>query len=192
MPEMIVIAGANGSGKTSAAEFLLPRTRIKEFVNADEIARGLSPFNPAGQRVAAGRLMIERIRDLIIARKSFAIETTLSGLGLVNFIKSAKKNGYRTKIHYLYISDVKINLKRIEQRVKQGGHFVPSKDVRRRYKQSLKNLFAVYERLFDAVLIYSNDEKKPVLIAQTLFGNSRRLVFNSNMWTSLVEITRKA
>ncbi len=152
-PKLIIFAGANGSGKTTAAEHLLPRLKIKEFVNADEIARGLSPLNPAGQAVAAGKLVLSRTAGLIRKGGSFAIETTLSGGHLKKIIARAKAAGYAVEMHYIFCSDININLKRIKNRVRQGGHHVPAPDVRRRYWRSLRN-FEIYEALCDIMVLY--------------------------------------
>jgi predicted ABC-type ATPase len=165
-PTLLIFAGANGSGKTTAAEYLLPEKGVLEFVNADEIARGLSPLNPAGQRVKAGKLVIARIKELVSRGEDFAVETTLSGHGLAALLKSARRKGYRVHLYYLYTSDVRLNLKRIKYRVAQGGHDVPAKDVRRRYGRSLYNLFHIYMDLCDMINVYDSSEAaKPVLMA---------------------------
>lgn len=136
-----------------------------EFVNADEIARGLSPFNPAGQRMKAGKLVISRIRELIVEKKKFAIETTLSGRTLPALIRKAKENGFVVRMFYVHTTDVELNIKRIETRVIQGGHDVPSDDVRRRYGRSLHNLFHVYFDLCDIISVYDNSADTEKLIA---------------------------
>lgn len=153
-PKLIIFAGANGSGKTTAARLLLPKLRIKEFVNADEMAKGLSPFNPSGQALAAGRLVLGRIADLIGSGKYFAIETTLSGKSLERLVKKASDQGYKVEMHYIFCADLRINLARIKNRVKQGGHHVPADDVRRRYWRSLKNLIWPYLSLCDTIKLY--------------------------------------
>lgn len=153
-PTLIIFAGANGAGKTTAAEYLLPRLKIKEFVNADEIARGLSPFDPAEQGMEAGRIVLDRTDRLIKDGKSFAIETTLSGRTLAARLKNARKAGYAVEMHYIFCSDANMNLRRITHRVKQGGHHVPADDARRRYWRSLQNLARVYDRLCDRITLY--------------------------------------
>jgi predicted ABC-type ATPase len=160
-PTLILFAGANGSGKTTAARYLLPREHILEFVNADEIARGLSPLNPSGQAVKAGRLVLERMRELIASRRSFAVETTLSGKGLAKYLRLAKEAGYQVEMNFLFCSDVRFNIQRIKRRVIQGGHHVPSDDVRRRYWRGLVNLYSVYGMLCDKITVYDATERKP-------------------------------
>jgi predicted ABC-type ATPase len=157
-PTLIIFAGANGSGKTTAARLLLPKLKITEFVNADDMAQGLSRFDPAGQALAAGRLVLERVGDLIESGTSFAIETTLSGKTLQRLIKRAGQQGYNIEMHYIFCADVRINLARIKRRVEQGGHHVPSIDVRRRYWRSLKNLISPYFDLCDTITLYDTTE----------------------------------
>jgi predicted ABC-type ATPase len=153
-PKLIIFAGANGSGKTTAAEYLLPRLKIKEFVNADEIARGLSPFNPVGQGLASGRLVLERMDKQLEKGDSFAIETTLSGNNVRKVIGKARAVGFSVEMHYIFCADINMNLRRIKYRVMQGGHHVPAEDVRRRYWRSLKNFVKIYIGLCDRIVIY--------------------------------------
>lgn len=156
-PKLIIFAGANGSGKTTAAKYLLPKLKVKEFINADEIAKGLSPLNAAEQGMAAGRLVLKRIDQFIEAQKSFAVESTLSGRNIKSLIRKASALNYQVEMHYIFCSDVRINLKRISQRVKEGGHHVPAEDVKRRYWRSLKNLFS-YMRLCDTIIMYDTTD----------------------------------
>lgn len=160
-PTLIIFAGANGSGKTTAARYLLPKNRVIEFVNADEIARGLSPFNPSGQAVRAGRLAIERSNTLIASGKSFAIETTLSGGSLARTIQRAKQAGYVVEMSFLFCDDVRTNISRIASRVAEGGHHVPSDDVRRRYWRGLVNLLQTYVTLCDKLDLYDTTQGLP-------------------------------
>lgn len=182
--KLIVFAGANGAGKTTGAEHLLPLEKIREFVNADEIARGLSPFNPSGQGVEAGRLMLSRIHSLVEQGASFAFETTLASRSFANLIREAKKQGYQIVLYYLYTDDVRINLKRIALRVKQGGHSVPTVDVRRRYTRSLKNLFDLYWDICDIIAIYDISGTKLKNIAMK-FSDGSFEIKDEKLWNNL-------
>lgn len=169
---LIIFAGANGSGKTTAARLLLPKLKITEFVNADDIAKGLSRFDPAGQALAAGRLVLDRISNLIDRSESFAIETTLAGKTLERLIRKAAQSGYNIEMHYIFCADVRINLSRIKRRVEQGGHNVPADDVRRRYWRSLRNLISPYFALCDTIILHDTTEGPPTPIGWKSDENS--------------------
>lgn len=163
-PKLIVFAGANGSGKTTLARFLLPKINIVEFVNADEIARGLSPFNAAGQAVMAGRLVSKRIDDLIVKGESFSIETTLSGMAQYRKLERAKAVGYEIEMIFVFCADINLNIRRVKFRVEQGGHGVPVSDIRRRYWRGLKNYICFYHVICDEVRIYDTTGEEAVEI----------------------------
>lgn len=165
-PTLIIFAGANGAGKTTVARLLLPKLKIREFVNADEIARGLSPLNPAGQAMRAGRLVLERIDGLIAQGESFAIETTLSGLSQVKKIEAAKEAGFKIELYYMFCRDINLNIRRVKLRAKQGGHDVPAADVRRRYRRSLYNLDNAYSSLCDKMYLYDTTGHRLVRFAR--------------------------
>ena len=129
-----IIAGPNGAGKTTFARDFLPDfASCKEFVNADLIAQGLSPFASEGAALAAGRLMLERLEELGRRRENFAFETTLAGRGYVAWLRRLRKDGYVVQLYFLWLPTVDISLARVAYRVKHGGHFVPDEDVRRRF-----------------------------------------------------------
>ena len=155
-PKLIIFAGANGSGKTTAAKYLLtlPHFSVREFVNADEIARGLSPFNPDGQALKSGRLMLQRINELIDSGDNFAFETTLASRSFLKIIESAKKRGYLCRLYFFYTDTADININRIKRRVMEGGHHVPDKDVKRRYNRGLQNLVHLYWNICDTIAVY--------------------------------------
>ena len=143
--ELLIIGGPNGAGKTTAARTLLPRfTGIVEFVNADEISRGLSPFNPEGAAPAAGRVMLERMDSLISTQTSFAFETTCAGRGHVGLIRRCQELGYRVTLLFFWLPSPELAIARVAHRVREGGHDVPVPIIRRRYHTGISNLFQLY------------------------------------------------
>src|SRR5437763_2952844 len=133
-PSVVVIAGPNGAGKSTAAPALLSGVLgVSEFVNADVIAQGLSGFNPEGAAIAAGRIMLGRLKELANARKSFAFETTLASKTFAPWIAGLTRRGYEFHLIFLWLGSVELALDRIAQRVREGGHHVPDDVVRRRY-----------------------------------------------------------
>ena len=166
-PRCIIIAGPNGSGKTTfAREYLLKDANVTNFINLDLIAGGLSPLRPELVALAAGRVFLREIDRLARAKKDFAFESTLSGLAYIGRLKRWKAAGYRIEIIYLRISSAQLALRRIAARVKQGGHNVPSGDVRRRFMRSWNNFQKYYRLLADAWSVYDNSEKTPRLLEQ--------------------------
>lgn len=156
-PILYMIAGPNGSGKTTAAMKLLPDfLSVHEFVNADEIARGLNPLDPDGQSMDAGRLMLRRINDLIDTRKSFAFETTGASHVFTKMIKQAKNAGYITRLIYLWLPDVEYAKRRVQKRVAEGGHNIAENVIERRYNRGLYNLINLYLPLVDWAVILDN------------------------------------
>lgn len=182
MKDVILIGGANGAGKTTAAGWLLPRTLgIREFVNGDEIAKGLSPFNPEGSVIAAARLMLTRVRSLIRAGESFAFETTCAGRGHAQLLKSCRSAGYRITVIFLWLPTVAMAQARVAQRVREGGHNVPAPIVARRFAAGLRNLRHLYLPLADSATIYDNATVGGVLIAErTLSG--KFVVHDAEKW----------
>src|SRR2546428_2877243 len=99
--EVYVIAGPNGVGKTTFARKFLPKyANCKNFVNADLIAEGMSPFSPEAAAVRAGRLVLSEIRFFSQRRASFAFETTLSGRSNLRLIEKLEKKGYKVHIFF--------------------------------------------------------------------------------------------
>lgn len=166
-PRCIVIAGPNGAGKTTFAREFLPKDAgIVHFVNADLIASGISPLRPELAAIAAGRLLLRELDRLTAARASFAFESTLSGLAYVARLERWRALGYRVEIVYLRLESVRLALRRIAARVKQGGHPVPREEVVRRFDRSLDHFERIYRPLADRWSVYDNSSRAPVLLEQ--------------------------
>ena len=165
-PNLYVIAGPNGAGKTTFARKFLPKyENCFEFVNADLIAGGLSPFSPENASIQAGRIMLEQIQHLSSRLLDFAFETTLSGKSYVPLLKDLKAKGYHIHLVYLWLSDVSLAIERIADRVRKGGHNIPEATVRRRFHKSLTNFIQIYEPLMDAWTIFDNSSNQPRRVA---------------------------
>ena len=137
-PTIYVIAGCNGAGKTTfAKEFLPKEVKCLRFLNADEIARGLSPLKPSAGAIRAARLLLTQVDECLRRRETFALESTLSGKTYIRLFQRARKLGYEIELHYLWLSSPAQAIARVKQRVQQGGHHVPAADIRRRFKRSL-------------------------------------------------------
>jgi predicted ABC-type ATPase len=167
-PTVYVIAGPNGAGKTTFASQLLPDfVQCREFLNADLIAAGLSPFAPETQNVRAGRLLLERIKELASAGTDFSFETTLSGRSYVKLLSDMKTNGYRVLLSFLWLPNAEAAVARVQSRVQQGGHSVPGDDIRRRYTAGVRNLFQLYRPVIDRLYLYDASDLSPTLVAFT-------------------------
>lgn len=164
-PRCFVIAGSNGSGKTTFAQEYLPREAgTIRFVNADLIAMGLSPLQPGLAALASGRLVLTELDRLAAAREDFAFESTLSGMAYLGRLRRWKQAGYFIKVVFLKIDSPALALKRIAARVRQGGHDVPRADVLRRFARSLDNFQSRYRLLADAWELYDNSGEHPRLL----------------------------
>lgn len=183
--EIVIIGGPNGAGKTTAAQLVVPRgLEIREFVNADEIARGLSPFNTEHAAFAAGRLMLQRIRELVRNRESFAFETTCAGRTHVPILRTCKADGWRVTLVYLWLPTPKAALDRVARRVREGGHGIPDDVVVRRYWTGLINLRLLYLPLADVAVIYDNSDGQRTLIAERLSKGSL-VVHDASRWAKI-------
>jgi predicted ABC-type ATPase len=174
-PTLCILGGCNGAGKTTLAREMLPRLGIMRFLNADEIARGLSPLDPSLTAFKAGRLLIEEARGSIAAKASFAIESTLSGKTYVAMIREAKAQGYRFLLHYILIGSAEQAVGRVALRVKIGGHHVPEEDVRRRFERSRKHFMEDYVPLADEWVLWDNASPPHRRIADSSTHNLEQL-----------------
>lgn len=166
MKKILIIAGPNGAGKTTfAGEFLIHEACCPEFVNADLIAAGLSPYQPESVAFTAGRLMINRIDELVAAGKNFAFETTLSSLSYAKLIPSWRTLGYHVKLYFLTLPHAEFAISRVNQRVRLGGHLIPEETIRRRYLRGWKHLQSVYLGLVDEWAIYDGSQNPPCLLS---------------------------
>jgi predicted ABC-type ATPase len=182
---LYLIAGCNGAGKTTASFTILPTIlNCKEFVNADEIAKGLSPFQPEKVSFEAGRIMLHRINELLIQNENFAFETTLSTKSYKNKVLAAKKNDYNVTLLFFWLNTPELAKERVRIRVKEGGHTIPEDIIERRYHEGNKNLFQIYIPIVDQVLIFDNSEGKSDLIAETS-GSEEVTILNEIKYNEL-------
>ena len=164
---LYIISGCNGAGKTTASYTVLPEVlHCKEFVNADEIARGLSPFNPESVAIEAGRLMLQRIEDLLAKDETFSIETTLATKSYINLVRRAQAKGYIVRLLFFWLNSPELALQRVAERVLKGGHNIPEPIVRRRYVAGISNLFLLFMREVDSWEIYDNSVYPAIQIAK--------------------------
>ena len=157
-PNLYIIAGCNGAGKTTASFNVLPQIlQCREFVNADEIAKGLSPFCPESVAIQAGKLMLERIDSLLTDNVSFAIETTLATRSYKNLVLRAKEKGYNVSLLFFWLESPELACQRVHKRVSEGGHDIPVDTIYRRYWLGLENLFRIFIPIVDDWSLYDNN-----------------------------------
>lgn len=187
-PLVVLMAGPNGAGKsTSAAHFLRDALAVNEFVNADVIALGLSAYRPEAAAVAAGRVMLARLRHLAGTRQDFAFETTLAGRGQARWLHMLRDSGYRAHMIFLALPSADLAVARVAERVRQGGHDVPEDVVRRRFVAGLRNLYTCYAQTVDSFQVYDNAELSgPRLIAAKAAGTPP-VIADIGAWKNLKE-----
>ena len=184
MKTLYLLAGCNGAGKTTAAFTLLPGLLdCREFVNADEIARGLSPFQPETVSIQAGRLMLARLRELLAAGETFALETTLATRHYVRFIAEARAQGYLVRLLFFWLNSPDLAVERVKSRVRDGGHAIPELIIRRRYEGGLKQFFQVYRRAVDSWSFVDNSDGAGQPVAES--SGSDTVILNNFVWQSL-------
>jgi predicted ABC-type ATPase len=183
-PSLYIIAGPNGAGKTTFARQFLPHyAECLEFVNADLIANGLSPFVPERAAIRAGRLMLQQIHLLADRGRDFGFETTLSSKTYVRLLHDLRDRGYRIHLFFLWIPNIDIALERIADRVRRGGHNMPEDVVRRRFQKGLPNLFQLYRPLLDSWVIFDNSSDTPNMIAFEKLGQLQ--IVDSDLFAKL-------
>ncbi len=184
MRKLYIIAGCNGAGKTTASYIILPEILdCKEFVNADEIAKGISPFQPEKVGIEAGRLMLKRINKMLESGENFAFETTLSTKSYIQFIKKARLLDYQVTCLFFWLDSEELAISRVETRVKEGGHHIPEDVIRRRYKRGLKNFFNLFLDKVDNWLFINNSGDAYEVIAEGALNDET--INNIEQWELL-------
>jgi predicted ABC-type ATPase len=183
VPNLYIIAGCNGAGKTTASYTVLPdMLNCKEFVNADEIAKGISPFQPEKASFHAGKIMLERINELIDRGVDFAFETTLTTLYYKKMIALAKEKGYAITLLFFWLKNVHLAIERVKTRVSEGGHDIPEEVIRRRFSRGLDNL-RDFIPLCNRWGIINNSESPYSVIAQ---GDEEGIsIIDKEIWDDL-------
>lgn len=175
--KLYIIAGCNGAGKTTASFNILPSILdCKEFVNADEIARGLSPFQPEKVALEAGRIMLQRIDELLNSGEDFAFETTFATRSFRNTVLKAKERGYIVTLLFFWLENQELAIERVKTRVSEGGHNIPKETIRRRYIAGLKNLFEIYIPFCDRNFVFNNSRINPQKIFK--YEDGKQIIYN--------------
>ena len=183
---LYIIAGCNGAGKTTASFTVLPKILdCREFVNADEIAKGISPFNPSSVSATAGKIMLKRINELLEKNETFSIETTLASKLFTKTIETAKEKGYLTVLLFFWLQSVETAKDRVKRRVESGGHNIEPDVIERRYKSGIKNLFELYIPIVDVCNIFDNTNNISECIAEKCEINEPILVKNEEKYKKL-------
>ncbi|MGD0665813.1 MAG: AAA family ATPase [Rhabdochlamydiaceae bacterium] len=185
--KILMIAGPNGAGKTTMAlELMADDPLVYEFINSDEIAKGLAPLHPESVALAASKLMIKRLQELLEAHQSFAFETTGAGTNYIKYLKLARTKGYEIHLTFLWLASPAQAVKRVIQRVKQGGHHVPEETIIRRYYLGLKNLLNYYLPLVDTALVMDNSlELLPKRHIAMKIKNDSLDILDSEVWDKI-------
>jgi len=187
MPNLYIIAGCNGAGKTTASYTVLPEMlNCKEFINADSIAAGLSPFDPDRAAIEAGRIMLARIEVLMQNGEDFAIETTLATRSYVDLISRGRNMGYKTTLVHFWLSSPEEAKQRVAIRVSKGGHNIPDDVIKRRYFRGIYNLINLYIPVCDLWLLFNNALGTPEYIGEG-DSNKSTIIYNNDIWNTIIE-----
>lgn len=190
-PQVIVLGGPNGAGKTTAsAGVLKDLLQIGEFVNADTIAAGLAGYAPERAAMAAGRIMIERLRELSQAHADFAFETTMASRSFAPFLRSLQADaGYEVTIVFMFLRSPELAIQRVRARVRRGGHSVPEDVIRRRYARGIQNFVRLYLPLATRFHVYDNSNmRRPKLAVLGDSETGKVTVRDRATWTRIQEI----
>jgi predicted ABC-type ATPase len=191
MPRIIILGGCNGAGKTTAAYSILREVfKIVQFINADEIAKGLSPFAPESVSFEAGRIMLQRLKELAKKGEDFAFETTLASRTFAPFIKECRNLGYETELLFFYLDNPDLARHRVKSRVEKGGHNIADDVILRRYYRGLANFSNLYINLCNHWAVYNNSTGIPVLIG-TGGLNTETNFYIQKDWENLIENAKK-
>lgn len=183
-PIVALIGGPNCAGKTTLARTLLPTLGLEHFVNADNIARGMSD-DAESVALQAGRAMIGQMRWLVAARRSFAFESTLASRTLARFVANAKSSGFRFLLYYVWVPSADVSISRVASRVAAGGHNVPDEDVRRRHKRSASNFLKLYSPLADGWIVFENPDDLGHRIVAVGSREEIHWISNEEAWNQL-------
>ncbi|WP_121808630.1 zeta toxin family protein [Mucilaginibacter kameinonensis] len=187
MPNLYIIAGCNGAGKTTASYTVLPELlNCNEFVNADNIAAGLSPFNPESVAFEAGRIMLQRIDELLDRDVDFAFETTLSTRSYVSLVKKAQQKGYEVTLLFFWLSSPQMAMERVAKRLSKGGHNIPADVIERRYYRGIRNLVYLYIPLCDRWFVINNMNTGPQVVVRG-FNSSEKTIIKSDVWKVILD-----
>ena len=187
MPQVFILGGPNGAGKTTAANVLLPDfVRVTHFVNADQIAAGLSAFDPESVALEAGRIMLARLKTLAGQKMDFAFETTLASRTFAPWLRELQGEGYLVHLIYLWVPTAEMAIERVARRVEAGGHHIPSEVVRRRYERGRTNFFELYAPLADTWRVFDTSGVSPLRIASRRAGEEIR-VLDQNRWRAIMK-----
>jgi predicted ABC-type ATPase len=182
-PRVLILAGPNGAGKTSAARSLLADTLgMMTFVNADAIAVGLSAFDPESVAFSAGRVMLDRIRELAAEKADFAFETTLSARTYITWLRQMQESGYRLMLFYVWLENADLAIQRVAIRVSQGGHSIPEDTIRQRYTRSMANFHGLYRPLVDDWIVYDNSLNGVYRLVAEGTREASETIHNAELW----------